>query len=292
MCFFLLINSLTWILITDFCSDIQKLGADLSDSIYSVLFIASFTFCIWIPLLTWLDARSTCRYFKAWAEFQLKFRAVTKDRVQLNIRKYSIVAFLPVVGSGLFVVLLSRMTPHSEPWKMPVPITGCVHFSTLVILKIFMFIALHKAGTALDSAFKRDLALKPTSPNLVEEYRLLWLRWSRLVSQEEDMFGTVYAFTLVKMLFIVVITLYCSLMDLKTGQVNYERQLNTCSPCAFGMATLYFICRNAHRLSDLVREPANTFTIYCMAQNTKRARNAMNLKHYLIVCFVLQCHSG
>ncbi|PSN37339.1 hypothetical protein C0J52_21704 [Blattella germanica] len=58
-------------------------------------------------------------------------------------------------------------------------------YSTITMsLKAFISLALYKAGVALRNQLKRSLQKKPISPSVVEDYRLLWLRWSKLVSQE------------------------------------------------------------------------------------------------------------
>ncbi|KAJ9582886.1 hypothetical protein L9F63_022765, partial [Diploptera punctata] len=62
------------------------------------------------------------------------------------------------------------------------------------------------------------------------------------------MLGMMYGFSLVDMVFIVIITLYTTLDDLRTQDYKWAYLFSTLAPLVICALNLYFICDNGHQL--------------------------------------------
>ncbi|XP_021922817.1 gustatory and odorant receptor 22-like [Zootermopsis nevadensis] len=123
--------------------------------------------------------------------------------------------------------------------------------SLVISLFCNMFRCLIRAATILNKCFKRDIGQRTFSADLMRSYRILWLRWSQLVSHMGYMMGKVFCLYLVLLLLAITMSLYGFLSQMDEKQITFAHTgLGVFS--LFCIAALYHFCNLAYYSSNIV----------------------------------------
>ncbi|KDR17938.1 hypothetical protein L798_08152 [Zootermopsis nevadensis] len=213
--------------------------------------IISVFMCCYMPLLCWVDIKGTVQYMKKWMKFQEIFLSVTKQHLTLALRRRCFIYAAISVLLGTVLSFFGCYMPGAKFCGFPLYYIFLTLTTCLESYWIIGFNALAIAGCSLAKRFKNDLRQTGPSAKMIEEYRILRLRLSRLVSDAGGVMGKVMIVNVISFGCLASMSLYTSLsMDSEERKIE---KIGMGTLAATGILHLYSLCNAASKATYSVK---------------------------------------